>query len=142
MTKIVINTCHGGFTLSEAGIKRYAELKKLALYIEGDKYFPTYWTIPKEDRLGFLSDDDYRKARDEDRIKHIQLCQKYTISAYHFDRTDPILVQVVEELGTGASGDCSKLAVIELEKGTLYRIDEYDGYESIETSSDCVWSVA
>jgi len=58
------------------------------------------------------------------------------------DRTDPILVQVVEELGKSANGRYSKLQICELEKGTLYRIDEYDGFESVMTKDDYDWKVA
>ena len=46
MTKIVINSCYGGFSLSVEGMKRYAEIKGLPLYIEGDDFCPTFWTIP------------------------------------------------------------------------------------------------
>lgn len=58
------------------------------------------------------------------------------------DRTDPILIQVVEQLGDKADGDCAKLVIEDLEKGALYRITEYHGYESIELSYDVDWSVA
>jgi hypothetical protein len=58
------------------------------------------------------------------------------------DRTDPILVQVVEELGEKADTLFSDLRIEELEAGTRYRIDEYDGYESVETESDYSWRVA
>jgi len=47
------------------------------------------------------------------------------------DRADPILVQVVEKLGNRASGQLAKLTIVEI-PGCLYRITEYDGYESIE----------
>ena len=58
------------------------------------------------------------------------------------NRTDPILVQVVEELGKKASGFAADLVIEELPKGTLYRINECDGYESIETADSVDWSVA
>jgi len=61
---------------------------------------------------------------------------------YEFTRTDPILVRVVEELGDKANGSCSRLIVYELEPGTKYRIEDYDGYESIETEDDIDWSIA
>lgn len=57
-------------------------------------------------------------------------------------RTDPILVQVVEELGEGANARCADLKIRELKKGTIYRIDEYDGNESIVTQDEYEWSVA
>ena len=58
------------------------------------------------------------------------------------ERDDPILVQVVEELGEEANGMFAALQIEELEVGTRYRIDEYDGYESVETESDYSWRVA
>jgi hypothetical protein len=64
------------------------------------------------------------------------------ISDYEIGRTDPVLVQVVEELGDEANTMCSKLKIVELEKGTLYRIEEHDGFEHIEVGTDIVWKIA
>lgn len=52
------------------------------------------------------------------------------------ERHDPLLVQVVEELGPdkhreGASGRCAQLHIVEIPDGVQYEIDEYDGMESI-----------
>ena len=44
----------------------------------------------------------------------------------------PILIQVVEELGDEVNGPYSKLAIVEIDSN-LYRIDEYDGAESVIT---------
>ena len=63
-------------------------------------------------------------------------------SQYDMDRTDPILVQVVEELGQEANGSFADLCIRELETGTKYRIDEYDGSESVVTIDEYDWSVA
>jgi hypothetical protein len=143
MTKIVINSCYGGFSLSEKGIKRYAELKGINLYIEpADFGYVTYWTIPKEERVGIIKYDDWHEATPEAKRISNELYDKYTLSTRNFDRTDPILVQVVEELGEEANGSCATLTIGELEKGTLYRVTKYDGYESIETINDIEWDVA
>jgi hypothetical protein len=61
---------------------------------------------------------------------------------YEVNRADPILVQVVEELGEAAADGCARLAIRELAPGTQYRIDEYDGMESVMTVDDYEWSVA
>ena len=61
---------------------------------------------------------------------------------YDISRTDPVLVQVVEELKEEADGLCADLHIEELEAGTRYRIKEYDGLEYIETEHDDYWSVA
>jgi hypothetical protein len=58
------------------------------------------------------------------------------------DRDDPLLVQVVEELGQAANGGFAKLYIAEVPSGTKYRIDEYDGLECIMTPDDYDWSVA
>jgi hypothetical protein len=53
------------------------------------------------------------------------------------DRHDPALVQVVEELGKKAGGNYAELAIAEVYGP--YRIDEYDGYESVETADSYDW---
>jgi hypothetical protein len=58
------------------------------------------------------------------------------------DRADPALVQVVEELREEADGDCANLLIRELDRGTRYRIQEYDGSEWVETEYDIEWQVA
>jgi len=63
-------------------------------------------------------------------------------SEYDVSRTDPILVQVVEELGMDADGEYAELAIADVPAGTKYRIDEYDGFESVRTIDDYDWSVA
>ena len=63
-------------------------------------------------------------------------------SEYDVSRTDPILVQVVEELGTDADGEYAELSIADVPAGTKYRIDEYDGFESVRTINDYDWSVA
>jgi hypothetical protein len=113
-TKIVINACYGGFGVSQKGMKRYAELM-------GFEYKATV----KEYYTSYVIDSN------GDKISDSEIC-----------RTDPVLVQVVEELGDEANGMCSKLRIVELEKGTLYRIEEYDGFEDIVTDIDIQWRVA
>lgn len=52
-------------------------------------------------------------------------------SVYGIKRTDPILIQVVEELGEEANDFCSALKIEEIPNGSYYRIIEYDGWEEI-----------
>jgi hypothetical protein len=70
------------------------------------------------------------------------LSGKTEVYEYDIDRTDPHLVQVVEEMGAAANGNFSRLYVVELSPGTRYRIDEYDGQESVMTIDDYDWSIA
>ena len=46
-------------------------------------------------------------------------------------RTHPLLVRVVEELGHKASGRFSSLKVVDIPDGVDYSIEEYDGLEHI-----------
>ncbi len=58
-------------------------------------------------------------------------------------RTHPALIRLIEELGSiEVSDSCSALKIVEMDKGTKYRIEEYDGKERIEYDSYEYWSVA
>jgi hypothetical protein len=118
MTKVVYNGCYGGFGLSAAALRRYAEIKGWQ-YREGSSQ--SNWSS------GSVID-----------LQGEELSE-YDIGA---NRTDPVLVQVVEELGDRANGMCADLVVEDLPAGTRYRIDEYDGLEHIETEIDIIWQVA
>lgn len=82
--KVVINTCYGGFSLSEKGKELYQSLSG-----KSDVYD---WDI---------------------------------------DRDDPLLVQVVESLGSAADGFCAELKVVEIPEGINWGIAEYDGREHL-----------
>ena len=63
----------------------------------------------------------------------IDIDPKYGYLPDDFQRHDKRLVEVVEFLGQSeASGDCARL-VIETIYDPIYRVSEYDGYESIHT---------
>ena len=118
MAKVVYNACYGGFSLSREAVLLGRKLSGNPNWngpcIKGDFYEKG---IPVEFDYCHLDDD--------------------------ISRDDPILVQVVEQLGFNkASGECARLRVVEMEAGTKYRIDEYDGYESIEFADQIEWSVA
>lgn len=83
--KVVINDCHGGFSLSDAGIARYVELADLKL--TGHFY-----------------------SRD-------------------IPREDVALVQVVEEMGKLADGQCARLKIVEIPDDVNWYIEDYDGLE-------------
>lgn len=57
---------------------------------------------------------------------------------YELDRNDPILVQVVEELGSQrASGQFARLEVVEIPDDVEWEISDYDGAETIEEKHRC-----
>ena len=66
MTKIVYNTCFGGFSLSEAAIRRYAQVKGLTLYPEKTDYgFTVWWTVSPAEREGKVLTEAEQTAEDE-----------------------------------------------------------------------------
>lgn len=121
--KIVYNACYGGYGLSEAAILRYAELAGIKLYPEKEYSWCTayYLTSP----TGHEQDNYNRDTFETDSI----------------ERHDPLLVQVVEELGADANSPFSKLTIYKTDS-RMYRIDEHDGYETVKTGySDDYWVI-
>ena len=116
MAKVVYNACYGGFGLSDVAIQRYADLKGIVIHkrtVGDTDYSP--WVYAKTDV--YLDPDD-------------------------FARHDPILVQVVEELGEQASGNAADLCIREIPHGARYRVEEYDGTEWVVLETEQVWETA
>ena len=103
--KIVINKCYGGFGLSEEAVLLYAKKKGLNLIIQRKKGLKLnhYYLNEKKD-------DNYFRERD-------------------IQRNDPILVEVVEELGEKADDTYSELKIVEIPDDVEWIIEEYDGNE-------------
>lgn len=140
MTKIVYNACYGGFSLSHKAIMRYAELKGIKLYCHKETGFSFnhYTTVPWE---------EYERINEEERMNLLSPDRFARSNGLYFsdrdiERNDPALAQVVEELGDAANGAHAKLQIADVPEGTLYRIDEYDGYESVMTQDDYEWKIA
>lgn len=55
-------------------------------------------------------------------------------------RHDPILIKVVETLGKSASSDYANVKIAMI-NGNKYRIEEYDGAESVVEPDDLAWIV-
>lgn len=116
MAKIVYNACYGSFSLSRMAVK-------LGRKLSGDPMWGGPCLIGDRYEDGSLVEDFY---------------------SCYFDgpRDDKTLVCIVEELGFAASGPWSRLQIKEVPKGTAYRIDEYDGYESVKTQNNYNWKIA
>ena len=138
MTKIVYNACYGGFNLSDAAVLRYAEIKGITLYILEDKFFTQFYLCPPEEYERLHAED----LKNPFSSKRYEQSNAMCFSPRDIARDDPALAQVVEELGDKANSNYSKLKIMELKSGTLYRIEEYDGRESVMTNDTYEWSVA
>ena len=132
--KIVINSCYGGFSLSPKGERRYLELKGLNPYF----YKQSKYNYP-DNTIEFIRLDNIDDVPDlffycttYDQGKILPDYPKDVFHSRCLKRNDPILVQVVEELGAESFGKCAKLEVVDIDKGRWFKIDEYDGYESIQ----------
>ena len=140
MVRVVYNAKFGGFNLSREACERYWELKGQQVWIEQDKQFKslymfTVWLVPPEERI--KQPENWHSLPLEERIA---FNKKYSEQTWDYDdvaRHDPILVQVVEELGDKADGMCAKLAIEEV--SGPYRIDEYDGLETVVEPDGYDW---
>lgn len=118
MKKIVINACYGGFSLSAEATRAYLTLKNIPFEERTNKYNEIMFCEPGGPDWSLY-----------DLISEI-------------DRSDPCLIEIVEILGDVANGMCARLKITELPSGTRYRIQEYDGLETIETLDITNWKIA
>jgi hypothetical protein len=139
MTKIVINECYGGFGLSHKAMKRLAELNGKECYrfmtdletgrferVTDDTIYvfcPFYFDAP-EFPEHLQSRKDYTSNTDRN-----QWYTTHILDDLRYERSHPLLIRVVEELGTEANGDCAKLKIVEIPDDVEWSIEEYDGNE-------------
>jgi len=118
--KVVINKRHGGFSLSHAAVMRYAELVGMTLYFESSLVsgMVNYYKVPVE---------EFKKLVNSG--ASYSILNPLTFSEGSICRDDPMLAQVVEELGEAANGRYSKLKVVEIPDDIEWIIDDYDGVE-------------
>jgi hypothetical protein len=145
--KIVLNKCYGGFSLSPKAVQRMAELKGVSSYFfkldhKHDTYVPLsiedatksmFWvafTVSNPNDI-LASQKEWSTMTMEERQAQNKKYHTIELSHRPDDRTDPILIQVVEELGTLADGSCAKLRIIEIPDDIEWELDEYDGMESV-----------
>ena len=134
MTKVVYNACYGGFGLSKEACQRYWDIKGQSIWFEDALWGFTVWLVPPEERL---EQKEWSSMTWDERVAYNKAHSEQTWYDRNVDRHDPVLVQVVEELGEKAGGNYAKLAIEEVHGS--YRIDEYDGNESVMTSGDYNW---
>lgn len=131
--EIVVNRCYGGFSLS---------LKALDLYYTR-KYGKRVYAFHNEN---FSMDEFYRvekvtsemstfgtyyAAIDKDVITREEL-NEHIVSQYLYEaRDDPILVEIVSELGHEANGWSAELEIVDIPDDVEWDIEDYDGIETI-----------
>lgn len=135
--KVAINGCYGGFGLSNEALKKLVKLTS-----GGELYFY------KQTKYDFNGDiNEYEKVSETDNNMSIhpmtkdlgeitnKLPNDFYFSKWELekDRSNPLLIQIIEELGEEkSSGQCSALHIVEIPDDIEYEIDDYDGMESVE----------
>ena len=148
--KVVINICHGGFSISVQAMKEL--IKQRSSWI--DEYDLEDYYNRKSNKIDKSWQDcmneDIKIVRDilgtEDVGDGFMLACLYNSTLIKDDmvyvlsfvastskdfRCDSSLVQLVEKLGDDAGGKWSDLKVIEIPDDIDWHIAEYDGYEYI-----------
>lgn len=138
--RVVINSKHGGFGLSpEATLWLYAKGCKGLDVTHVDEYWPPEKRAEDESKwklLGYAHAISewrlYLAGKREGRTLFLNVFspdEKYVLNAREVSRHDPLLLQVIEEMGDKANGQCAALKVVEIPADVDYVIEEYDGSE-------------
>lgn len=145
--KVVINRCFGGFGLSPRAVQRLAELqgRPCFFFTKGWGEEDRYVSVTPETAAGAFMWDAFDIA-DPNVLDGVKSWHEMTMEerqaqnalyyAHAHDnrpskRDDPLLVQVVEELGDEANGAHAKLAIVKIPADVEYVIEEYDGSEHV-----------
>lgn len=140
MTKIMYNGSYGGFRFSHEAIMLYSERMGFKLY----PYVADYSNMNTP--LSERSIPYDPKKNNGDLIYYYTKDNPVNENYWDDDqieRTDPVMVKIVEELGSKkASGNHASIQIRDLPAGTQYHIDEYDGYEQVMTQADYDWDTA
>jgi hypothetical protein len=105
--KIVINCDYGGFSLSDWAIETYADRKGIKL--KKEKTLDSFGGITLFTNV--VTNEDF-ESRD-------------------IERNDPVLVKVVEELGSKSFGFAANLKIVEIPDDVDWEVVQYDGLEHI-----------
>lgn len=142
--KIIVNKCYGGFGISFEAEREYLETKG-AVYpfvVEFDNNFESYFERYDEAKsYKRLTQIVFLKNNPTDNLLRDTwdgVDMKYKILDSNFDkkRTDKLLIEIVERLGSAANGSFASLEVVEIPDGYDYEIAEYDGIETIYYGKD------
>ena len=108
--KVVINSCFGGFGLSDAAFEQLLNRKGVAWEKVKDKYdLDLYY------KAGHVGDDE-----------HYLSYQQFTEN-----RADPDLVAVVERFGKNVNTPYSELKIVDVPDDVEWTLQQYDGLEHI-----------
>ena len=128
--KVAYNGSYGGFRLSDEAVK----------WLEQNA---------REEVKEFLAAERVRvtESRKNNNFAKFSTVEDLMCDALMYDfnesgmcRHDPDLIRVIEALGEKASSSYSDLKIAKI-SGRVYRIDEYDGWETISEPEDYNWII-
>ena len=129
---IVINDCHGGFGLSAMAIERYHNIMNRPVWIETNRMcslVKTVWLVPVDQRVELPGPKEWQTMTDQEKLNYNDRYNNQVWSDRDLVRDDPVLIQVVRELGTKANAPVAKLKIGEIPASVEWQIEEYDGKE-------------
>ena len=127
MTKVVINSCYGGFGLSHEATMEYGKRLGFTLH----PFVSTFQTGKGLDDMRPVTEEEAKNAflvfyyKDAER-------KEYFDDSYSIQRNDPILIQLIEEWGSKAvSSNHANLEIVDVPDDAQWEIAEYDGMEHV-----------
>lgn len=135
--KVAINRCFGGYSLSQKALERLVELGVPCVDYEEQTRDPKTGLYEKERDHGHGDKVIYKGGSVGASLRGGDLWEVWVRGDEY--RTDPLVIQVIEELGKEANGMCADLAIVDVPDGTNFEISEYDGLEHI-AESHRTWS--
>lgn len=129
--KIVKNANYGGFRLSDEGYLEYARLAGFPLSIYSYDHLNSRYDKVEQ---GKLFCPIYLKGDLGESCGAKEFNEFYKNNRFHcsdLERTDPILIQVVENLGEKASAPYASLVIVEIPDDIDWEISDKGGAETI-----------
>lgn len=126
--KIAINRCYGGFGISNEAMKRLIQMG--AACIESSRQRD--WEKDDFYRFNVHIGDGFFIANGGFLSGVVAHKKKvYTLKSDYEIRTDLDLIKVINEMGAAANGRFAELAIVEIPDGIAWKIDDYDGIETV-----------
>lgn len=116
--KIVINDCIGGFGLSDEAIE---------LYLTKSGQTPFY----KQEYNGFNMYSSEPFVKDG----KVYITDGKIFQEHNLARNDPILIEVIEQLGKKADGEHAELKIVDIPDDVKWEITQHGGNETIREKS-------
>ena len=128
--KVVINTCYGGFGLSQEAIRAYLSLKGRNCFFYKHELKDGKFIFTRDTEGNLLYSCSVLKDLGDNPSE-----EEVNSNLFHvndIERYDGALIEVVAELGEKANDSCSELTIIEIPDDIEWKITEHAGNETVE----------